>query len=76
METVYLILSGTKIKVTRDGVTWVHEQTKKQLQFAAPTITLDDGLVFDQDGWRIIVARADVVKSVHGSGYGYNEFGV
>jgi len=78
METVYLILPDTALEVSRDGGDFAPQILRKQLQFeqVEPDEMTDEHALFSRGPWWYRVKRADVVKSVQASGYGYSLFGV
>jgi hypothetical protein len=46
MSTVYVILPGTRVAISRDGSDFKPHTTRQPLQFAGPTVTTDGEMIF------------------------------
>jgi len=76
MQIVYLILPEAAVEVSKDGGDFAPHALREQLQFYEPGGLSDEHMTFTRGPWRFRVRRKDVIMSVQGSGYGWNEFGV
>jgi len=76
IHVVYLILQEAAVEVSKDGGDFMPHALREQLQFYEAAVLSDEHMTFTRGLWRFRVRRKDVIMSVQGSGYGWNEFWV
>jgi hypothetical protein len=75
MTTVYLIMPGTLVAISRDGSDFKPHTTRRPPQFAGPTVTTHGEMTFHKRRWQNLVNRANVVVCRYDGQYGVNQWG-